>query len=165
MAAPVVSGTVALMAGRRTRPLTAERREGESSVHHAAKPSVRRAGRGAPDSSTRSARCGWPGLLTPAAEPGQPYPVQTDVGQADRLGQPPLTLRRDVAGPANAWILGHHMGRGKASSRATHRCGAPRQAATTSCGARLTATTSVWGTRGNGDNIVLGSAGMGDNIV
>jgi hypothetical protein len=97
-----------------------------------------------------------------SAQPGQPYPVQQMWGKRIVWGTHLLT--GGVMLPsANAWSLGTTWGVAKASSGDNIVWG------TAGSGDNIVWGTSdgdniVWGTR-DGDNIVWGTAGMGDNIV
>jgi serine protease AprX len=98
-----------------------------------------------------------------SAEPGQPYPVQQMWGKRIVWGTHLLT--GGVMLPAaNAWSLGTTWGVAKASSGDNIVWGTAGGGDNIVWGTSRDGDNIVWGTR-DGDNIVWGTAGMGDNIV
>ena len=156
MAAPVVSGTVALMLQANpnlTPNLIKAILQYTASTH----PGYNRCGR-APASSTRSARCGWRGS-TRTRRPGEPMPTAQRSGASRSLGQPSSegrrpSCRRPTRGRTTSsgarrrpWhsdgdnIVWGTMAEATTSSgartrRRQHRLGHVASTATTSCGAR-----------------------------
>ncbi len=165
MAAPVVTGTVALMLQANPN-LTPNLIKAILQYTAQAYPGYSPLRQGAGFLNTLGAVRLAKFYANPQA--GDRMPVQTVWSRTDHLGQPPPDGRRHQA---DRQRLGEQrrLGRGEDRSRptATTSSGARRPTATTSSGAphRPTATTSSGAPTADGDNIVWGTAGDGDNIV
>jgi serine protease AprX len=98
------------------------------------------------------------------AQPGQPYPVQKMWGKRIIWGNHMLT--GGVMLPnANAWSLGTTWGVAARDNGDNVVWGTASNGDNIVWGTAANGDNIVWGTAANGDNIVWGTAGQGDNVV